>query len=233
MTIMANDKSLPLTEETQFIQQLKALHHHAITVRDSERKHISSYINDTVVQTLSALQIQLNLLQTAVEQPLSNQLTEPLSMIADLVDGLTGLARQLRPLELETVGLNEAIQLASEDFAQKTKITVNFSGEPLLAVPEAVATAFYRLAQEALETIDRQAQATNVWIMLQCVGTAVHLTIKDNGQGLEPEAEPGLGLLGLMVYFQQLNGRITTHSEKERGTTVTGVWPATTTSNLL
>ncbi len=70
-------------------------------------------------------------------------------------------------------------------------------------------------------------QATDVLIRLQTNNGRIRLTIQDNGGAMADDATPELGLLGLMVRFARLNGRLTLQSQAGTGTVVTAVWPWT------
>ena len=160
------------------------------------------------------------------------QLADTLAIVADVVDELRLAARKLRPLELDTLGLDAALRQACEEFDDLTKLTISYHGADPPTLPEAVSLAFYRLAQEALANIQAHAKATQVQVVLKSKDVMIKLQMKDNGRGLpisgeidDPLDAPGLSLFGLMTRFQQLNGRVTIQSQRGQGTTITAVLP--------
>jgi two-component system NarL family sensor kinase len=238
---MNAENNIPATtEEVLLLQCYQQLYYAAISQYETDRTQLVTYLNDTAVQSLSAMHMQLSLLMGNAEAPtqLQADLQEALAQIIDLMDGMTGMARSLRPLELDTLGLNAALEQASEEFSRLSQISVQYEVEGtdnLGLLPETAVLAFYRLAQEAFLNIIKHAQATQVHVSLQGDDRSITLTIADNGRGFAPAAEnislldaPGLGLFGLMVRFQQLNGRVTLNTAVAKGTTVTAVLPITT-----
>lgn len=225
--VMTNLNTFPAAETPQVIEQLMALYQDEVNKREAERQHVAAFLNDTAVQTLSALHIQLSLLPTAPEAQLRRDLANALPLLADLMSTLHNLTRELRPVELDTLKLQDILQLAVETFTQPDRLRITYEGAPAPDLPVEVTTAFYRLAQEVLSKVQEDEQATEVLIRLQTTNGRIHLTIQDNGGTMDDDATPELGLLGLMVRFARFNGRLTLHSQADAGTVVTAVWPWT------
>lgn len=229
--VMAEFTPFSSAEMAQMIEQLTTLYDLEVNNREAERKQVAAYLNDTVVQTLSALHIHFSLLHTASEAQMRHELVNTLPLMVDLITGLTDLARQLRPLELDTVGLHEALQLAAEEFTLPAHHTISYAGSPEPPLPARVTTAFYRLAREVLQGVQKNTQATEVFLQLQARHQGICLTIQSNAllfdveQPVDSAAAPGLDLLGLMVRFKQLNGRLMLHDQPGGSKVVTAVWP--------
>ena len=216
----------------KFIQQLQSMNLRLMANRTSERKYVSSFLADTVVQSLSALHIQLSLLSSMSQEEHQKQLTESLALITALVEEATIFARQQWPHELETLPLNDILQDVGQGFSQLNQIPVHYQADDFSFLPEETTLAFYRFTQEVLQNVVKHARATQVWINLHAEENSLYLSIKDNGQGFADESQiteladaPGLGLLELMLYFEQLDGRIMIHTKKGEGTTITAVLP--------
>jgi signal transduction histidine kinase len=231
--------SFPLYTDYQVLAERLILSHGRLLAKlEAERRHVADILNDSVIQSLLALHIQLSSLaaESLVEPGEKGQmdLADSLSLIANLVETLRVVAREAWPLELDTVGLNAALQQASEDFGRSNRMNVVYNGEDQLALPKARAMALYRFAQEALDNVYKHAEATKVRVTLCSDDRSVQLKIEDNGKGflkdgdgdmIDPLKVPGLGLFGLMIHFQQLNGRIIIQSRREQGTIVTAELP--------
>jgi signal transduction histidine kinase len=216
-------------DDEKFARLLQLLHTRLIADQEGERLRLAAYLNDTAVQILLALHIRLSMHVNEPPQSAQSQWAEMLDMIIELAGGLALTAKQLRPLELDTLGLHEVLQQACQEL---TELSVYYEGIELPRLPEAMTLCFYRLAQEALANVLRHAQATKVWVKLQADRGFISLTVKDDGIGFgqhsqidHPVDAPGLGLFNLMVRFQQLNGRLTIHSIPGQGTVVTAVLP--------
>ena len=71
--------------------------------------------------------------------------------------------------------------------------------------------ALYRGAQEGLTNIQKHAQATHAWLQLAQQTSAVTLTVRDNGVGLNGRNginSTGFGLRGLRERATQLEGTL-------------------------
>jgi signal transduction histidine kinase len=108
------------------------------------------------------------------------------------------LAQQLRPLELDEVGLGPALHRVAEQTAQSCGTTIdvvaNAPSTPLSYPAEVVV---YRIAQEALTNIARHAHATSASVTLSTHDGWLTLLIEDDGVGFEPEPVlDGRGIAG-------------------------------------
>ena len=221
-----------LNEDQSLLLQFCQLHQFITEKREGERQKLAQKLNDEVIQTLLALQIQLS---GQIDQPsedLRAEFADSLSSIADLVEELKLLARELRPLEVDTLDLVDILEQECLMFSASTGIPVTFAAASLPELPERMALCFFRLVQAALNNIKEHAYATSVWVNLWITENTVVLKIEDNGQGLETVGEitelvdaPGLTLFDRMLRFQQLGGYMTLQSHPDEGTKVTAVLP--------
>ncbi|MEM8678702.1 MAG: sensor histidine kinase, partial [Planctomycetota bacterium] len=118
------------------------------------------------------------------------------------------LSKRLRPPTLDQLGFENALNQLASDFENRGDIRFHiFSVRDLPQLPDEMATAFYRIAQEALTNVIRHAQATDVWLRVTFDGLILRLEIEDNGTGFDTEsAHHGLGLLGMRERVAILGG---------------------------
>ena len=107
-----------------------------------------------------------------------------LEMIDDTVASVRRIAADLRPMMLDDLGLNAAIEWLARDAARRMdmEITVRL-GEEDPPVTQGAAIALYRMVQEALTNVARHARATDVSIEMRQEGGELVLTVRDNGIG--------------------------------------------------
>jgi signal transduction histidine kinase len=96
-------------------------------------------------------------------------------------------------------------------------------------VPKGIAINIYRIAQEALRNIARHAKATTVDLALLGQGDTILLTIKDNGQGFDPEGEKmaGLGLASMRERALLIGADFAIHTQPKGGTVIEVTAPLT------
>ena len=153
------------------------------------------------------------------------------AMLDDTLASVRRIASDLRPLMLDDLGLNAAIGWLARDISQRMGIAVHTKLP--VAEPEAdprVATALYRMVQEALTNVARHARATAVDVSLRARGGALTLAVADDGAGLPADAlqrAGSFGLLGLQERAQALGGRMKIGPRRGGGTLLVVTLPMT------
>lgn len=225
-----------LTDNARLVEKFKQVYGRFLHDQEQERHQFATIINDSTIQSLIALHIQLSTMLSHPTETTQAELADTLSQIVNLAEELRSMARTLRPLELDTVGLRAALEQLCAEFADETRIAIIFDGTELPFLPETVTLAFYRLAQEALINACKHAQTTLVRMSLTFDETVITLEISDDGQGFSadgpienPIDAPGPRLFGLMARFEQINGRLCIHTQPDQGTTLTAQVPWTAT----
>jgi two-component system NarL family sensor kinase len=135
------------------------------------------------------------------------------------------ISENLRPSELDTLGLLAAARGLCEEFRERTRIDLQFqqTGFPVRLSPEVELTLF-RIVQEALTNIERHAQATKVGVELAREDALVTLNIRDNGKGFPAGPSPDgmrkgrMGLIGMRERVAFLGGRFLVDSTLDTGT---------------
>jgi two-component system sensor histidine kinase UhpB len=139
---------------------------------------------------------------------------------------MRSLALELRPPLLETAGVDATLRWLAGKQQQATGAVVEVRGH-LDEVPEELATALFRVAQEALTNVARHAQAKHVWIDLSQEENAVEMAIRDDGIGFDvastvarAAADDRLGHLGMRERVDLLGGTLAVDSAPGRGTSI-------------
>jgi PAS domain S-box-containing protein len=200
-------------------RNLRALAAHLQTVREEERTRISREVHDQLGQMLTGLKMDLRWLQRRLEQPepqwdgaaLRQKLGEGQTLVDDTIGIVQRIAAELRPSDLDSLGLLPAMRSEAHRFEERTRIRVSLALPEELVTPQReIATALFRIFQETLTNVARHAQASAVEVKLQETGGEVCLEIHDNGQGIAPEVlsrPTSLGLLGMNERAYSLGGQ--------------------------
>lgn len=206
-------------------EQLRKLTDHLEVVREEERKHIAMEVHDELGQLLTALKMDVSLLEMRLTN--NPQVEQKLGEMRDLVERTIGMVRHvtnnLRPAALN-YGIVPALEWLTEDFSRRNAAAcrLNLHGqEPVL--DDRQATAIFRIAQESLTNVARHAGASVVTVTLSSNAGAVVLEISDNGQGFDPDqARPGhsYGLLGMIERARALGAEMQVRSSPGAGATI-------------
>ena len=205
-------------------ERLRQLTDQLVATQEEERRRISRELHDEAGQALTVLKLNLAMIASDLkESPLSEQLIGAGQLVAETMQRLRLLAYDLRPPEIDVIGLNASLQDLCENFSQRTRLDVHYTGEPVSSpVSDAVHLSFYRCLQEALTNAAKHAQATRIEVRLQQEAQEIRLTVWDNGQGFDPSQQltGGLGLLGMKERLERLGGSLNIDSEINQGTTL-------------
>ncbi len=200
-------------------------------IREDERTRIAREIHDSLGQALTALKLQLVAAQDSAvtEAPaLSARLAETAAMVDDLVKSVRRIATDLRPPILDQLGLPAAVEWLAQDFSRRTGLRCETAIFPTDgAISSELATALFRIVQEALTNVLRHSGATRVDIELGVRSGCVMLEINDDGSGItEAGMGPGsLGILGMRERAAALGGVLEVAPRSNGGTRVAAWFP--------
>jgi PAS domain S-box-containing protein len=194
-------------------------------VREAERTRIARELHDELAQWLTALKMDVSWLSGRLpsEADALHERTERMRQLVDTtVAAVRRIASDLRPVMLDDLGLVPSIEHVVHAFSERTNVPVSLDIQEADAdLQDPVATAVYRIVQEALTNVARHARATEVGVSVRVEGRTLHVRVADNGVGL-PAAPGGRshGILGIRERAQTLGGDARIFSPPEGGTVV-------------
>ncbi|MDP3083177.1 MAG: PAS domain-containing sensor histidine kinase [Rubrivivax sp.] len=208
-------------------QELRWLSASLVEAREDERQRIARELHDELGQRLSALKMELSSLGGRIggagadDSPVQAML----SMLDETVASVRRIAADLRPLMLDDLGLNAAIEWLARESARRAGIEVTVRlGQQDPPLDARASTAVYRMVQEALTNVLRHAQATDVAVSLLVEGAELVLTVQDNGIGFPLSAmrkQGSFGLMGIRERAYLLGGRMVIDNPPGQGGCIT------------
>jgi len=178
-----------------------------------ERGAISRELHDELGQQVTAIKsIGLVIARRAAGNDAAIEQSARLVMnCADQIyDGMHRLIAKLRPLALDHFGLHDALRdLLGECQLQHPHLVVNASlPESLDALDDALATAIFRIVQEAVNNALRHAQAKHIDVRLSASAHSLQLEVVDDGAGQVAQFQSSgrYGLSGMRERAQALGG---------------------------
>jgi signal transduction histidine kinase len=209
-------------------EELRVLAAHLETVREDERTRIARELHDELGQALTGLKLDLAWLERRLAKSHSGDLPDRARDMIGRLDGVMISVRriitELRPSVLDELGLADAIEWQTQDFALRTGVAIELDiNADATTVPDPIASTVFRALQEALTNVTRHASAKHVVVeFFNDVGTLT-LRVTDDGRGITREQQRGrhsLGLLGLRERALACGGKIDIVGERGRGTTL-------------
>jgi PAS domain S-box-containing protein len=215
-------------------RELRALSARLQTVREEEDARVAREVHDEIGQALTALGLDVAWLASNLNrQEAREKFAQKLSSMAKLIEETAGaverIAADLRPGILDEVGLGAAAEWAARQFQDRTGIEChlesNLDGD---AFDLQLATAVFRILQEALTNITRHARAHRVEVRLMAQGGALHLEVRDDGVGIDPARIAdswSLGLVGMRERARAFHGNCVIAPRRGGGTLVSATIP--------
>ncbi len=213
--------------------QLRNLAAHLQSAREEERTWIAREIHDELGQTLTALKMDLSVMEKKVVtnrgiETLAELIKTDLKLVNETIKTVKRLCTELRPSVLDHLGLGAAIEWQAQEY-QKRGIDCKVKLVPEdINVEEKHSIALFRIFQESLSNVLRHAQATKVMVTLSDHRGSVMLEIADNGVGITEEhmsKANSFGLLGMRERVQICNGELRISGSQNAGTTITVIIP--------
>ena len=206
-------------------ETLRALTRRVVDVQEQERRAVALELHDEIGQVLTALKFTLDHADRTPTMPSKRILRDAREMVRALQDQVRNLSLDLRPSMLDDLGLVPALVWLFERVEQKMRLSVRFTAPELLPpVSRAVATAAFRIVQEALTNVVRHAGVTEAEVMLRVEEErlVLEVTIADEGTGFDPSsrAEATTGLSGMHERASVVGGSLAVEARPGGGTVV-------------
>ena len=193
----------------------------------AERERLARELHDSVTQSLYSLGLfaasALEESRSGHLEPVQHYLTRIGETNQQALKEMRLMIYELRPVDLERLGLVGALHRRLAAVEQRAGITARLIAEDLIELPLPVEQELYWITQEALNNALKHAQATEVVVYLRRLAAEVELTILDNGQGFnldEVETKGGLGLRGIRERVEVIKGSLTIRSTPGKGTII-------------
>ena len=139
--------------------------------------------------------------------------------------GLYRLVHDLRPAQLDDLGLVHALQYLVDQDAKSKELVVGLDIQgPVRRLDPVVETVLFRVTQEALSNVIRHAQIKRACVCLTYENQQVTLTVADSGAGFDPaqtfSPPRGWGLTGMRERVEAVGGQLNILSAPGNGTIV-------------
>lgn len=204
-----------------------------VEVQEEARKKLARDLHDGPTQSVAAMAMRINLARRIMNKDVK-EATKELVKIEELAHRTTKEIRHmlftLRPLILESQGLNAALEAMAE------KMRETFSQNVIINVDESIlkdmemgkqGVIFY-IIEEATNNARKHANAPHIWVRLRPFETGIALLeIEDDGLGFDVVAvnksydkRGSLGMVNLRERTELVNGLLHIDSAPGKGTRI-------------
>jgi signal transduction histidine kinase len=215
--------STDITAVKKAQDQLRRLSGRIMASQEKERAAIARELHDELGQVLTALRMDAVWMQERLKET-EPKIAERALTMCDLIDktikDVRSLAIRLRPGVLDDLGLVDALEWLAGDFENRSGITCVFEHADIPVLNETVATAAYRITQEAMTNAVRHADAGRISVVLKMEKDILSLSVRDDGKGFDASDLTdfqGVGLAGMRERAALAGGSLEVISEKGKG----------------
>ena len=201
--------------------------------QESERRRVARELHDSVNQILSSVKFRLQSIEGKLEAGTLVEAGDVLQAkvyLEKAIQEVRRISRNLRPSELDDLGLMPALRSLCSEFTERTGVAIELKTARLpQGLPVDLELNLYRIVQEALGNVEKHARATEAILHLVRVGTVVRVVLRDNGRGFDPAAPrsrkrkgqgPGMGLVDMQERAAFMGGTCSLNSSIGEGTEI-------------
>lgn len=184
-----------LAVERRWIQNLGA---QVVLAEDVERANVSRELHDSIAQTLAAVRFQLAAAGREEQMgEMRNRLAAANAMISAAMEQIMSVSNALHSRVAEDLGIEAALDMLARQVKGRSGIEVKVRIKRVrpgpLAIPPAASATLYRVAEEAIRTVELNALAESATIDLSVSDATVQIeVVDDSGRPSEAGIRPGL-----------------------------------------
>ena len=204
-----------ITERKALEQEAEELSNRLVTLQEEERQLIAQELHDSTVQHLVAANLTMMGLRSKADSSSAEVWDQVDASMQEAMKELRTFSYLMHPPALQGDGLQSTIRKYVDGYATRSGLTVKLRSSPKIDnLPFEKQCALLRIVQEALANVHRHASASHVSVALRRIAGQIHLTITDNGCGVEGMSEHeedapvrlGVGILGIRTRARQFGG---------------------------
>lgn len=213
-------------------ERLLALSHRLTEAEEEERKKLTRELHDKVGQNLTALSINMNIMNNMLSPEskirIESHLNDSQNILEEITVHIRDVMADLRPVILDEYGLISAIHWYCDRFSKRNGIAVKvYSYDLKPPLPSIVETALFRITEELLTNISKHASAHQVTVTLNEITGKIQLSVADDGVGFDQtmlknnfKQIKGWGLINARERIESIGGYLSIKSSPGKGTNV-------------
>lgn len=189
-----------ITKQKKAEEELRRLQQELVNTSSREKRRIGEELHDSLGQKLTGTAMLTKIIQKKLNGHNENALAEDMGEVLDYIRSaqtqVTDMARGLYPVEIDAGGLVRALDRLVKNSKRYSNLNFEIECDEEIRVENNdIATAFYRIAQEAIDNAIKHSNAKKVYVALKCEDNTLELAVEDDGLGLnEQNITPGMGL---------------------------------------
>ena len=200
---------------------------------ETERKNLSVFLHDDILQNL------ILLLKKLQELPNTVDVQEFERYLLYYINEIREMCNNLHPVLVEDLGLEISLKSLVKKTSTNHDILVNLNyNTSQKIIPNSLSIHVFRIIKELINNAIKHASATEINVYVEVDNNNLIIKIIDNGKGFNPPDSTNLynqnnmGLMTVKKKVNQLQGIFDIYSTLDIGTTITITVPIKWSDNL-
>jgi PAS domain S-box-containing protein len=206
-------------------ENLRYLSGRLLKLQDEERRRLARELHDSVGQILSALGMNIAVVQSQshkLDSLGAAAVLENAQLVSQASREIRTISHLLHPPLLEIAGLAVTLRWYVDGFSERSKIKVDLEvPSDFGRLPDDTELAIFRIIQECLTNIHRHSGSATAAIRIQRMGSDLVVQVEDHGKGISQEKQreltasgrTGVGFGGMRERLRLLGGTLEIQSE--------------------
>jgi PAS domain S-box-containing protein len=209
-----------ITENKQI--QKKNIVKAIIQTEEKEKANFSKELHDGLGPLLSTIKLYLQWTIRLKSIKKRNEIIlKAEAIVEDALATVKEISNKLSPHLLSNYGLTSALQSFANKIGETSAINITVESNATRRIDMEIEAAIYRAMIECINNTIKYANANNIYILLNDIGSQIQINFRDDGIGFNltetMAAQKGLGLFNLQNRIQTIGGKIEMHSDIGHG----------------
>lgn len=200
-----------IQREKELVYQ-KELLEASIQGQEQERLRIAKDLHDDVGTMLTTAKVYFEQFSTKDDADSRSKLSVKMKeLLGGTIQSVREISHDLRPVILERLGLDEAIQSLVATLNESAETELKYTKHGSLELTKDQEIHLYRIIQELITNSMKHAQPKQITILLLAEGDTLFLNYSDDGIGIdidEVNSKKGIGLKNIESRLSLISGEI-------------------------
>ena len=232
-----------VTAQREYDEQMKNYQHllknssiHLQKVLEDERNRLSRVLHDSIAQNILLIKLNVGNYKQFLSSGLDQEeYSRTLNILDATLTEVRDIARNLRPVNIDELGLITVIKSLCNNVARDAKLKYQLQmPENSTQFDKEVEVCIFRILQESLNNIIRHSKAKSFSVDLLFEEDSVLFVLSDDGIGFKARKllndkyiSEGMGLMNMQESVERLNGSFKIDSNYNSGTKIIAQFPLT------
>lgn len=209
-------------------KKLRAMASEIVLADERSRQHFAADLHDSVVQTLGAAKLRMELLREHVRPGGFKMMKDLQDMISQSISQARFIMAEMSPPVLNELGFVPALEWLAEQIEQQHGITVHFNCRKYSSrLVHEVQVLLFQAVRELLMNVVKHSRAGQAIVTVSERAGRIRIEVKDDGMGMNKkdafraDLSSGFGLFSIRERLKHFGGQLKIYSEQGNGTKIT------------